>query len=195
MPFKSPSVPTGTSERDLAAQASRDCPDCGGAGIVPIYHPRFAGESIGTTQDGRRYSASGAAHCMCPLGVWIREKTPPEVQARIPRVEDILDGQSHWLLANPRGVISSLPSGRCAQEDFDAFWRKVEAGHMLKHPNEGVPPKATVWSIETDLRRRLVQKLGLDERMADVLTIDELRMIEAQGDLEPPEYIPGQGDC
>ena len=114
---------------------------------------------------------------------------------RIPRVEDILDGQSHWLLADPRGVISSLPSGRCAQEDFDAFWRKVEAGHMLKHPNEGVPPKATVWSIETDLRRRLVQKLGLDERMADVLTIDELRMIEAQGDLEPPEYIPGQGDC
>ena len=25
MPFKSPSVPTGTSERNLAAQASRDC--------------------------------------------------------------------------------------------------------------------------------------------------------------------------
>ena len=161
--------------------------------MVPIYHPRFAGESIGVTQDGRRYAASGAAHCMCSLGVWIREKTPPEVQARIPRVEDILDSQSHWLLAPP-GDISSLPPGR-VPGGLRRILAQVESGRMLKHPNAGAPPKVTAWSIETDLRRRLVAKLGLDPQMADVLTIEELRMIAVQGEFEPPEYIPGQEDC
>ena len=149
-----------------------------GAGIVPVFHPRYDGNAIGVTQNGQRFCATGAAHCGCELGRWIRDHVPPEVQARIPRVEDILDGRSHWLLADPTED-GSIPPGRSTQEDFDAFWRKVESNRMLKPADDGAPPEQTVWSIETSLRERLVAKLGLDPQVAAVLTIEELRTIEA----------------
>jgi hypothetical protein len=101
MPFKETAVSITTTERDLAAQASRDCPYCGGSGIVAIYHPRYRGHTVEVTLDGRRYAASGAAHCTCRLGLWTREHVPPDVQARIPRVEDIVMRRSKWLLEPP----------------------------------------------------------------------------------------------
>ena len=145
---------------------------------MPIYHPRFAGDSIGVTQSGRRYSASGAAHCGCELGQWIRDHVPQEVQTRVPRVVDILDRDSHWLLANPRDD-ASYPPGPVTKANLDEFWRKVKSGTMLKSASEGAPRKPTVWSIQTDLRRRLVQELGLNKRVANVLTLDELHQIKA----------------
>ena len=89
------------SERVAAELASRDCPFCRGQGLVTVYHPQFVGNPIEAAKDGRRYSAMTAAHCRCALGVWIRDRLPPEIQARIPRVEDICRGRSSWLLESP----------------------------------------------------------------------------------------------
>jgi len=101
MPFKETKASISTTERDAAAQASQDCRDCGGAGVVAIFHPAYSGQSVGVTKDGRRYATTAAAHCHCLFGRWIRDHLPPEIQARIPRVEDILSKRSKWLLEPP----------------------------------------------------------------------------------------------
>lgn len=177
MPFNEPSVSSSTSERDVAAQASRGCPDCNGNGLVTVFHPLWRGHAIEVTRDGRRYAAIGAAHCSCPLGVWTRDHVPPEIQARIPRVEDIREGRSKWLL-EPPGEDHGVSGGSVTQADFDEFWCMIEAGHMLKHPDVNAPPRQTAWTIETSFRQRLVAKLGLDPRVAEVLTLAELHEIE-----------------
>src|SRR5208283_1078958 len=101
MPFKETKASITTTERDAAALASADCPDCGGAGVVAIFHPQYRGDSVDVTQDGRRFTTTAAAHCHCPLGRWLRDHLPSEIQRRIPRVEDILARQSKWLLEPP----------------------------------------------------------------------------------------------
>jgi len=177
MPFKETKASISTTERDAAAQASQDCRDCGGAGVVAIFHPAYSGQSVGVTKDGQRYVATAAAHCHCLFGRWIRDHLPPEIQARIPRVEDILSKQSKWLL-EPPGDVEGYPGGRVNEEDFVELWRKIKGGHMLKCVSGGAPPKRTAWMIETSLRKRLARELGLEEEVAEVLSIEELRKIE-----------------
>jgi hypothetical protein len=87
--------------REAAQAASRDCPFCEGEGMIPVYHPAFTGASVGITKDGQPYVASTTAHCRCELGIWIRDRNLPEIQARIPWVEDICRGRSKWLLESP----------------------------------------------------------------------------------------------
>ena len=76
-------------DRSEVERLSRDCPFCQGNGMVTVYHPRFANDTVGMASDGRRYPTAIAAHCRCDAGNWIRERVPPELQARIPRIEDI----------------------------------------------------------------------------------------------------------
>ena len=49
---------------------------------------------------------------------------------------------------------------------------------MLKSVHDGSPPKQTAWQIQTELRQRLVMNLGLDQHVAEVLTLDDLHEIE-----------------
>ena len=102
MAFKSTTADAqANADREAAQTASRDCPFCQGQGLVTVYHPAFTGDTVGFTKDGRPFPATIAAHCRCLLGAWIRDHVLPEIQARIPRVEDICTGRSKWLLTPP----------------------------------------------------------------------------------------------
>lgn len=131
-------------ERSAVERLSRDCPFCEGNGMVTVYHPRFAADSIGNAQDGRRYATTSAAHCRCDAGNWIRERVPPELQARIPRVEDICKGRSRWLLIPPGSEHNMIFADRpVTREDF--------AG-LVKRPPRA--QKQTTAQIEAALRQR-----------------------------------------
>jgi hypothetical protein len=42
-----------------------------------------------------------AAHCVCALGRWMRERVDEDLRARIPDVLAIVEGRSRWLLDPP----------------------------------------------------------------------------------------------
>ena len=112
--------------------------------MVTVYHPRFTADPIGTARDGRRYVTAIAAHCRCDAGNWFRERIPPELQARIPRVEDICLGRSRWLLIPPGPEHAIIYTDRpVTREDF--------AG-LLKRPPR--PHKQTHAQVEAALRQR-----------------------------------------
>ena len=131
-------------ERSEVERVSRDCPFCEGNGMVTVYHPRFGSDSADWSPDGRRYPTVIAAHCRCAVGKWIRERVPPEIQARIPRVEDICLGRSQWLL-NPRGSEhdTMFPNRPVTREDFV---------RLVKRPPS--PVRQTAAQIATALRQR-----------------------------------------
>lgn len=131
-------------ERSEVERLSRDCPFCEGNGMVPVYHPRFAADSIGTATDGRRYPTTIAAHCRCDIGNWIRERVPPELQARIPRIEDICLGRSRWLLIPPGPEEDMVfPDRPVTREDF---------ARLVQRPPQA--PRKTAAQIEVALRER-----------------------------------------
>jgi hypothetical protein len=71
-----------------------------------------------------------AAHCRCAAGNWIRERIPPELQARIPRVEDICQGRSRWLLIPPGGENSMIfPDRPVTREDFLRLVKRPPRAH------------------------------------------------------------------
>jgi hypothetical protein len=120
------------------------CPFCAGSGIITVYHPTFKSGSIGITRDGRRYATAVAAHCRCDAGNWYRERVPPELQARIPRVEDICLGRSRWLLIPPgmeNGFV--FPDRPVTREDF---------ARLVKRPL--CPHVQTPQQIESAMRRK-----------------------------------------
>ena len=80
---------------------NRNCRHCGGNGMPVVFHPRWAGGRVLQTSQGA-YPVEVAAHCSCPAGQWIRDRTSPDLQRRIPWVADILAGRSRWSL-NPPG--------------------------------------------------------------------------------------------
>jgi hypothetical protein len=131
-------------QRSEVERLSRDCPFCEGNGMVTVYHPRFAADSVGNSQDGRRYATAIAAHCRCDAGNWIRERVPPELQARIPRVEDICLGRSRWLLIPPGPEHDlSFPDRPPTREDFS---------RLVKRPPRA--QKQTAAQIEAALQQR-----------------------------------------
>lgn len=163
MPFKSAQAKIDTTERDLAAQVSRDCEFCNGTGLVPVYHPTYRGDAINVTQDGRRYAATTAAHCSCRLGVWMREHVPEDVQRRIPRVEDIVCRFSRWLLeppeAEPFGRETGPACPRCAQPMHGGHgglpWECLRACSMKPLPASRNQPRAALETEELENEREL----------------------------------------
>lgn len=104
------------SELNRLHHEHRNCPHCDGHGLVIVFHPAHRGERVGKTSSGRPFPAEVAAHCLCAVGQWYRERVDVEEQRRIPRVEDILAGRSRWLMAPPpadgrdRDVIPMAPT-------------------------------------------------------------------------------------
>jgi hypothetical protein len=94
-----------SNERRALEDENRDCPHCGGSGMCLAFHPRHDGTRDITVTDSRgrvhKIATEVAAHCTCPVGVWIRERTEPALQRRIPWVRDIHEDRSKWLMRPP----------------------------------------------------------------------------------------------
>jgi hypothetical protein len=131
-------------ERSEVERLSRDCPFCAGHGMVSVYHPSLKSSSVGTTSDGRRFPATISAHCRCTAGCWIRERIPPELRARIPRVEDICLGRSRWLLIPPGAAHDTVfPDRPVTREDFARLTKRLPR-----------PQKQTVAPVDAAVRAR-----------------------------------------
>lgn len=112
---------------------SRNCQTCGGDGLVIVFHPRWAGVRVASIFSGEVEQAEAAdgtveyrhvheatamevaAHCVCALGRWMRQRVDEDVRGRIPDVEAIVDGRSRWLLEPP--------------EIYGPAQRRTEAAH------------------------------------------------------------------
>jgi len=101
------------SEHDLAALGSRDCPHCGGNGMVSVYAPQHNGTGLCRQFDETPFVTVVGAHCRCSLGRWTRERNKQDILQRVPWVQDILDGRSRWMLEDPtEDSVTSTPKRR-----------------------------------------------------------------------------------
>lgn len=162
----------------IAEAESQDCRDCGGDGLVRVYASGYTGSPIGQLEDGRIYVARTMAHCRCPLGRFIRASWPEDMVRRTPDLIDILNGLSPWSVDDPTAELVDDPRRPVTKEDFDAFWRMIKNRPVLKDVEHVATPKETAWSIQTALRRRLAREIGIDEGVADALTIEQLQDIK-----------------
>ncbi len=167
------------TEAYLIAEAdSRDCPICCGQGMSTVYAPDYDGSALRRDSSGRPYIARTMAHCRCPLGRYLRASSGNDVVRRTPDVMSIGEGYSTWSLIDPIEEPVDDPGRPVTGDDFDAFRRMLANRPMVKVVDDGLPPNQSAWSIHTALRKRLARELGLDERLADVLTIEELHRLQ-----------------
>jgi hypothetical protein len=97
--------------RDNARTLSRDCEYCGGHGMARVYYPEYRGDP---TEEVACWGRGGEvvrkaipvavmAHCVCPLGRWMRGRLDGDTLAGIPDLMEILTGRSRWLARDPTG--------------------------------------------------------------------------------------------
>ena len=97
-----------SQERDDAAARSRSCRVCGGSGMPIVFHRHWTGDRIGHRREYNDlgdlvtvpFAAEVAAHCVCPLGRWIRSKTSDYLNRRIPDGAAIVERRS-WYSFDP----------------------------------------------------------------------------------------------
>lgn len=97
--------------RDEAQSQSRHCPRCQGGGLAHVYLRQYRGHrtaELDVLDRGeivrRVIPAIVAAHCLCPLGRWMRSRIDDrELLSRWPDLADVLAGRSYWLADNPMG--------------------------------------------------------------------------------------------
>jgi hypothetical protein len=97
-----------SEERERVEWTSRNCPICGGAGQMIVFHHKHTGNrfvTIATERNGEVIEtpipAEVTAHCICELGRWMRSKTTEALKARIPDGAAIAESQSNWLFQPP----------------------------------------------------------------------------------------------
>lgn len=98
-------------ELERMKHKSKNCKLCGGDGQVVVFHSKASGSRVerlfyGELDDDDREvhvptAMEVTAHCVCPMGRWIRERASPEMRRCIPDVSDIIQGRSRWLLSPP----------------------------------------------------------------------------------------------
>jgi hypothetical protein len=92
-------------DRDTAFAQSKSCEYCSGEGQVIVFHPAYNGSRVaefrGRNGEVKRGPSTTVAHCVCPMGRWMRGKTAGEMLGRIVDLKDIFNGLSRWVLDDP----------------------------------------------------------------------------------------------
>ena len=130
MPFASEgkTKEAGKTARDLAADASRDCPFCEGQGLRTVYHPLYRGNAVSPYSEGRMAPLAVAAHCLCPLGLFFRTQCPADLLRRIPMVSVVArdNSGSLWRLDPPvDGPAVTYPDRPVDAESFRALRQRI----------------------------------------------------------------------
>ena len=81
-------------EEVRARDASQDCPYCQGTGWVRLVRRRKPGPDQPIAATARPPHSS--VHCLCPLGEWLRCRTPPDLLGRMPDLAAVLAGRAQW---------------------------------------------------------------------------------------------------
>lgn len=97
--------------KDEAWEQSRSCRFCHGSGQASVFHPHYDGSAVMmfecVDRDGeirpKPVAVRVVAHCMCPMGRWMRSKTERLLLSRIPDLLDVLAGRSRWVADDPMG--------------------------------------------------------------------------------------------
>ncbi len=96
--------------RDEAQGRSRNCPHCSGSGQATVYDRDFDGRRVAERDvivRGEIKRSSFAmvvtAHCVCPMGEWMRSKADRDTIHRIPALLDVLAGRRRWTAQDPMG--------------------------------------------------------------------------------------------
>ena len=171
-----------------AERESKDCKPCRGYGLVTVYARGYPGppmierddgtRQVATRKDGRHYVARTMAHCRCAFGRFLRATWPEDLVERTPDIVEVLNGSSYWSAKDPTAERVDDPGRPVTKEDFAAFWEMVANLSVTKDVENVAGSRRTVWSMQTDYRKRLARELELDERIADSLTLDELLKIK-----------------
>jgi hypothetical protein len=119
-----------SEERDNAQLLSRNCQLCGGGGMPIVFHREWSGSRIGHREGYNSleelvqvpFPAEVAAHCVCPLGRWIRSKTSAYLNRRIPDGADIVNGRSPYGFDEPTIEPDTHPIP--TRRDIDAMFRR-----------------------------------------------------------------------
>ncbi len=118
------------AERDDAQARSRNCPYCCGSGQAGVFHPLYDGCRVRQSiqPDGRLLTVPAvvAAHCVCPMGRWMRSRFKPEDLRRIPDFGLALAGRLRsggvtWLPYDPTDEMATsmaIPEGKIYPEGF-----------------------------------------------------------------------------
>lgn len=167
----------------IAEADSKNCEICRGDGMATVYAPSYGcgdkpASALRRDNLGRPCVVRTVAHCLCPLGRYLRATTKEDVLRRMPDVVNINEGYSQWSLIDPTEEPIDDPGRPVTKADFDAFRRKLENRPVLKDVDHVAPARQTPWSILTAYRRRIARELELDEAVAEVLTIHELMKIK-----------------
>ncbi len=105
---------------------SRDCEFCSGSGHATIYSVDYTGEPVEQRADRTGQLKPTpmvlAAHCVCPMGRWMRGKTSADLQRRILDLQDVLSGKATgWTTDDPTLAGFSVPQGN------PSGWRDLAA--------------------------------------------------------------------
>lgn len=121
------------ADRDDAQARSRNCPHCCGSGQSLVFHPLYDGSRVRQSlqADGRLIAVPAvvAAHCVCPMGRWMRSRFKPEDLRRIPDFGLALAGRlftggSAWLPYDPTDETAqplAIPMGRVIETLAESF--------------------------------------------------------------------------
>lgn len=109
--------------RDAARAKSRNCPYCSGEGMTEVFDPDYTGmrvverDAIHRGELKRiRFAMVTAAHCACPMGEWLRNRTDDDLRSRIPNMLDVLAGRGRWLAHDPTWTDIEPVPGLSARE-------------------------------------------------------------------------------
>ena len=120
------------ASREEAVKETGHCDYCNNTGQTTICHRDYKGQPTMDMADHngqvRKCPARLTAHCICPIGRWMRQRTDPKILYRIPDLREVISGHTNFSLSDP-----TLPYVDDSQvPDWQAFRRKLAANPPLK---------------------------------------------------------------
>ncbi len=120
-------APTVVTEKP-ATPTAVDCPHCRGHGLVTVFHPGYGGlpivDVVGAGGEVRQIPGRVSAHCVCPVGRWMRARTEEATLPRIPDLAPVVEGRSRWTMHDP--TTPDLPEGCSEGMTFTEFWGVIQ---------------------------------------------------------------------